>query len=129
MTARPLWIWFVTSVWTLIGLCAYKIVQHVLYANQVLGAYPAGYSMKVLIGPMFLLGVELYLWFKMFRYPIHPARMFAAVIGLYILLMVVVVNLAVADLYDRDINNTTLLIYGFAGLGPIMYALFGKQGR
>lgn len=128
-TSRPLWIMFVTSVWIFIGLCGYKIVIHVLYANQIIGAYPAGYNFKVLLAPIPLIGVELFLWFKMFRFPTHPARMFAGVIGLYILLMVVFVNIVVEDLYDRDINNIVLLIYGYAGLGHIAYALFGKEGR
>ena len=100
MTSRPLWIMFVTSVWIFIGLCGYKIVIHILFANQIIGAYPAGYNFKVLLAPFSLIGVELFLWFKMFRVPTHPARMFAGVIGLYILLMVVFVNIVVEGLYD-----------------------------
>ena len=128
-TSRQLWIMFVSSVWVLIGLCGYEIVIHVLHANQIINAYPSGYNFKVLLAPFFLIGVELFLWFKMFRYPTHPARMFAGVIGLYIWLMVVFVNIVVSGLYDRDINNIVLLIYGYAGLGHIAYALFGKEGR
>ena len=128
-TAKPLWVMFVTSVWAFIGLSGYKIVVHVLYANQIIGAYPAGYDFKVFIAPFFLIGLELFLWFKMFRYPAHPARMFAGVIGLYIWLMVIFVNLVVSDLYERDVNYIVLLIYGYAGLGHLAYAVFGKEGH
>lgn len=120
---------FVTSVWIFIGLCGYKTVLHVLYAEQIIGGYPAGYNFKVLLGPFTLLGLELFLWFKMFRFPTHPARMFAGVMGLYILLMLVFVNILIKDLYVRDINNIELLMYGYVGLGHIAYALFGKEGR
>ncbi len=65
----------------------------------------------------------------MFRYPAHPARMFAGVIGLYIWLMVIFVNLVVSDLYDRNVNYIVLLIYGYAGLGHLAYAVFGKEGH
>lgn len=128
-TARPLWIMFITSIWVFIGLCGYKIVLHILNANQIIGAYPGGYDFKVFIAPFFLIGLELFLWFKMFRYPTHPARIFAGVVGLYILLMIVFVNVVVSDMYDHNVNNFVLFIYTYTGFGHAAYALFGKEGK
>lgn len=102
--------------------------MHVLYANQIFGAYPGGYDFKVFIAPFFLIGLELFLWFKMFRYAVHPARIFAGVVGLYILLMIVFVNAVVSDLYDRDINDFVLYLYAYTGFGHMAYALLGKEG-
>lgn len=126
-TTGSIWIYFVTSVWLFIGLSGYRIISHVLYANQIIGNYPGGYDFKVFIAPFFLLGLEYFLWLKMFRYPVHPARMFAALIGLYIFFMVIIVNAIVADLYDKDINNFVLVLYGYAALGHISFALFGRE--
>lgn len=64
----------------------------------------------------------------MFRYPVHPAGMFAAVIGLYILLMVILVNVIVADVYDRGVNNFVLLLYGYAGLGTWFMRCLVRKG-
>ena len=127
VTARSLWIIFISSIWIFIGLCAYKIVLHILYASQIIGAYPGGYDFKVFVAPFFLIVMEIFLWFKMFRYCKHPARIFAGVVGLYIWLMVVLVNVIVTDLYDYEVNNYVLLLYAYAGFGHVAYALFGKE--
>ena len=126
MTARPIWVMFVSSVWIFIGLCGYEMVVHVLDAAMIVGAYPAGYNIKVLIAPFFLTGMELLLWFGLFRHARRPALVFAAVVGTYILLMIVLVNWIVADLYNRDVNGVVLLIYGYAGLGHLVYAVLGR---
>ena len=127
MMAKALWILFVTSIWIVIGLCSYKMIIYVLSAKQIIDSYPGGYGIKVFVGPFFLFGGELFLWLKMFRYSVHPSRIFAGLVGLYILLMIVFVNAVVADLYDRDVNIFLLILYSYAGLGHIAYALFGKE--
>ena len=58
--------------------------MHHLYGNQIIGAYPAGNDFKVFVAPYFLMGLELFLCFKVFRYHAHPVRMFAGVVGLYL---------------------------------------------
>ena len=118
---------FVSSVWVFMGLCAYKIALHVLYANQVIGSYAAGYDYRVLVAPFFLFGLELFLWLKMFRYAVHPARMFAGVVGAYIMLMVVFVNVVVADMTGNDVSGVHLLLYAYAGMGHLVYALLGAE--
>ena len=123
------WLLFVSSIWTFIGLSAYRVVLHVLQAEQIIGSYPAGYDYRILIAPFFLLGFELFLWFKMFRYAAHPSRMFAGIIGAYILLMIVFVNLVVADMNDTEADGSLLLLYAYAGIGHLFYALFGRENR
>lgn len=120
---------FVSSIWLFVGLSSCRAVLHVLGAEQIIGSYPAGYDYRLLIAPFFLLGFELFLWFKMFRYAAHPSRLFAGVVGAYILLMIVFVNLIVADMNDTEINGFVLFLYAYAGLGHLLYSVFGKEVR
>jgi len=127
VTARPLRLLFVTSVWTLLVLCALQISVHVIAAGDIASAYPGGYGIRVLIAPFALFALELFLWAWIFRHPRPPARLFAGLIGAYVLVMHVVVGLLVTDLYHRNINDLVLLGYLYAGMGHVSYALFGKQ--
>ena len=126
-TKLPVWPVFATAVWVFIGLNAYKIVVHIAHANQIIGAYPAGYDYKVLLAPFFLLGLELFLWLRMFRYAVHPARLFAGVVGAYVLFMVVVVNIIVADMNDTEMSGWLLFLYAYVAVGHLTYALFGDE--
>jgi len=126
-TTKPIWFLFVTSVWLFVVLNGYRIAAHLLHADQIIGAYPGGYDFKVFVAPFFLLGLELFLWFQMFRWQRHPARIFAGIVGGYIWLMVILVGLLVADVYDKDQNAWVLLIYGYAGIGHLAYAFLGKE--
>ena len=110
-----------------IGVEAYQVVVHVIQSQEILDAYPGGYDIKVLIAPFMLLVAELFLWFKLFRWPCHPARIFAGLLGLYIWLMVIIVNLLVADLYDRELPDLILWLYAYAGTGHLLFALFGRE--
>ena len=123
------WAFFVSSVWIFVGLSAYRVILHILQAEQIIGSYAAGYDYRILIAPFFLLGFELFLWFKMFRYAAHPSRIFAGIIGAYILLMIVFVNLVVADMNDIEIESFMLLLYAYTGIGHFFYALFGRETR
>lgn len=124
-----LWVFFVSSVWLFIGLSAYRVVLHILHAEQIIGSYPAGYDYRLLIAPFFLLGFELFLWFRMFRYAAHPSRLFAGLVGAYILLMIVFVNLVIADMNDSEVNGLLLSLYAYAGMGHLLYAMGGKEIR
>lgn len=92
-----------------------------------MGAYSGGYDFKVFIAPFFLLFFEIFLWFKMFKWCAAPARIFAGLVGLYIFLMVILVNYIVADLYDHELQVVNIWLYAFAGLGHLAYAFFGKE--
>ncbi len=118
---------FVASVWLLVALCAYRMIIHVNNAGEILTSYPGGYAMKVFIAPFFLLGFELFLWFRMFRPARHPARIFAGLIGGYIFLMVVLVNGLIAEVYDRTLPATLLWLYAISGTGHLYYAFFGRE--
>ena len=125
--SRFVWPLFVTSVWMLIALCAYRVIIHANNAGEILTSYPGGYAMRVFIAPFFLLGFELFLWFKMFRRSRPPARIFAGIMGAYILLMIVLVNALIAEVYESDLPAKLLWLYAFSGIGHFVYAFFGRE--
>ena len=127
MTTRSLVIFFVTSVWLFIGLCAYKIIIHILGNNNILNSYPGGYGINVFIGPFLLITGEILLWFKIFRYFMHLSRMFAGFIGLYILIKILFVNIIVADIYNYSNSYIELITYGYAAVAHLAYSFFGKE--
>jgi hypothetical protein len=63
----------------------------------------------------------------MFRWSRHPSRIFAGIIGAYIWLMVIFVNVVVANLYDRDISIGMLWLYAYTGGGHLAYAFFWER--
>lgn len=103
------------------------MVSYAMSPDQVIGAYPAGYDFKVFLGPFFLAGFELFLWFRMFIHEREPARIFAGIMGAYILLMIIFVNLIVADLYEREVPVLVVWLYVYAGVCHLAYAFFGRQ--
>lgn len=124
---RTGWLFFVSAVWLFIALNGYKVIEHLLHADSIIGGYPAGYDMRVMLAPFFLFFFELFLWFRHFRWRRHPARLFAGIIGIYICLMVVFVSLVVADLYGRDVPAVLLWLYAYSGAGHLTYAVFGRD--
>ncbi|UCH49746.1 MAG: hypothetical protein JSU95_08295 [Betaproteobacteria bacterium] len=126
---RFVWLLFVTSVWLFIGLNGYEVIIHAINARKIVDAYPGGYGIRIFIAPFFLLAAALFLWFKMFRPMRHPARIFAGLVGGYIFLMVLLVNVLVAEVYDRTLPATLLWLYSYSGVGHLVYAFFGRERR
>lgn len=126
-TSRPLRLFFATSVWVLLALCALQISVHVIAARDIASAYPGGYGIRVLLAPFVLFVLELFLWATLFRHSRSPARLFAGLVGGYVLLMNVVVSVVVMNLYHRDVNDLVLLGYLYAGIGHVSYAVFGRD--
>ena len=107
----------------------YDVIIHALNSQEFMGKYPGGYDFKVFIAPFVLLFGELFLWFKLFRYLAHPSRIFAGLIGGYIFLMAIFVNLIISDLYDKQLPNSTIWFYVYSGIGHLAYAFFGKESN
>jgi hypothetical protein len=118
---------FVSAIWLFLALNGYRVIAHVMEADSIMGAYPGGYGARVFIAPLFLLLFELFLWFRLFRWSRHPARLFAGIIGAYIWLMVIFVNLVTADLYGRELSPALWWLYAYAGAGHVLFALFGRE--
>ncbi len=114
-------------MWTLIALSGYQIFIHISRAGDILAGYPGGYAMRVLIAPFLLLGFELFLWFWTFRRARPPARIFAGIVGAYILLMIVLVNALVAEVYGRTVPGAILGLYTLVGIGHLAFAFIGRQ--
>ena len=124
---KTVWLLFVTSVWMLIALSAYRMIIHIERAGDILAGYPGGYAVRVLIAPFFLLGFELFLWFWTFQRARPPARIFAGIVGAYILLMIVLVNALAAEVYDRAVPVAMLGLHTLVGIGHLAFAFFGRE--
>ena len=124
---RVVWLLFVTSVWMLITLSTYRSIVHMMYVNDILGAYPGGFGYEVFLAPFLLLAAELFLWFKLFRRARSPGRVFAGIVGAYVLLMVVIVNAQVAEIYDRAMPAMLVWLYVYSSIGHLVYAYFGRE--
>lgn len=120
---------FVISVWLTVALSAYRIIIHLMNVDGIMDAYPGGYRFRVFIAPFMLLGFELFFWFRFYRHSRPPSRIFAGMMGGYILLMIVLVNTLVAEVYDRALPATMLWLYTIAGIGHLVFAFFGREGR
>ena len=126
---HTLWFLFVAPVWISIGLSAYRVVAHVVNADGIVSAYPGGYGFRVFVAPFMLLGFQLFFWFRYYQRARPPARILAGLIGGYILLMIVLVNALVAEVYDRSLPETVLWLYACTSIGHLAFALFGRDDR
>jgi len=113
----------------LIGISATRSIVHMMQADDILDAYPGGYGIRVLIAPLFLLVAELFLWFKLFRRARAPARIFAGIVGVYILLMIVLANGLAAELYGSTLSAMLLWLYAYSSIGHLAYAYFGHENK
>ena len=120
---------FAASVWISIGLSAYRVVAQVVNADGIQSAYPGGYGFRVFVAPFMLLGFQLFFWFRYYRRARPPARILAGLIGGHILLMIVLINALVAEVYDRSLPETMLWLYACTGIGHLAFALFGRENR
>ena len=132
MTSRPLWIFFITSVWLFMGWLLYHGVWDIIHYADVLSENPAavaaGYSGRFIFGTIVLFGMEFTFWYKFFRYPIDGARVFAALMGLTMIL-VIFGRYVVADLLEPEKIAPTQWFFWYVALGHLSFALFGKDKR
>ena len=127
MNSKPLWFFFISSVWLFIGILIYACVNTVLHFKEVNEVVAGRYHAGVVFGPFVALGLEFFFWRKFFRYPVDGARVFAAFMGLFIFLKIIFVELVVSDLLDKE--NDSLWLYVYAGLGHLFFSFFGKDRR
>ena len=133
MNSKLLWFFFITSVWLLMGESLYYGVYTLINYKEVLASYPAasavGKTGALILGPMVLFGMEFTFWYMFFRYPTDGARIFAAFMGIAILLKVIFVNYVVADLLYPDKELPIQWLYWYIVIGHLTFALFGKDKR
>ncbi|MGB5833104.1 MAG: hypothetical protein WBG92_14070 [Thiohalocapsa sp.] len=114
------------SVWLLIVLCAWQALRHIAMADQILSD-EGPFGLRTLLWPFVVLGLELILWLRWLRPRRAPGRLFAGLMGAYLLLGVVLVNLVFADMHDHDISAGLLWLYGLIGTAHLWYAIAGSE--
>ena len=129
MNSKLLWIFFVTSVWLFIVLLIDACVDTFLHFKELNEVVAGRYHAGVLFGPFIALGMELFFWRRFFRYPVDGARVFAALMGLFIFLKIILVELIVSDLLDKENDSLMMWLFVYAGSGHLFFALFGKDKR
>ena len=132
MTSKPLWIFFITSVWLFMGFLLYHGVWDIIHYAEVLSENPAavatGKSAQFIFGTLILFGMEFTFWYKFFRYPTDGARVFAAFMGIAMIL-VIFISYVIADLLSSEKDALTLWFFWYVALGHLSFALFGKDKR
>ena len=133
MTAKPIWIFFITSVWLFMAASLYGCVDILLNYKDILASYPAasatGRTAQLLLGPIVFFGVEFTFWNIAFRYPADGARILAGFMALIVFFKIIFVSYIVSDLMDPGSEAPTQWLYWYIGLGHMTFALFGKDKR
>lgn len=134
MNSKPLWFFFISSVWLFMGYLLYNGLWDIINYAEVLSENPAavaagrGYAAKYIFGTIVLFGMEFTFWYKFFRYPTDGARVMAALMGITMIL-VIFAGSVVADLLAKEANSTILWFFWYVALGHLSFALFGKDKR
>lgn len=117
---------FIVSVWFLIGYC-------VVFAGLLMGrtewlqAMYGPFSARVMLWPLAIATIELVLWFVVFRDRRHGDRLMAGFVGLMLLLQPILVNLLVADLYDRPVNWFRWWFFVYVAVSHLAYAFTTRR--
>ena len=123
---RWVWINFVASVWILIVYCLLHALLLFGESDAIRAAY-GPFSAKVLLWPIAVIVIEGLLWFQVFRYRRDGARIMAGMMGLMLILQPVLVNVLVADLYDRPVDWFRWSVMLYVGLSHLGFAVFGRR--
>jgi len=132
MTPRPIWYFFISSVWVFMGWLLYHGVSDIINYKEVLAQNPAyvatGNSRRLLLGWIVMFGMEFFLWYKFFRYPRGGARVFAAFMGITVILIIFISYIS-ADLESPGAKMPSLWLFWYIGSGHLSFAVFGKDKR
>jgi hypothetical protein len=121
-----LWANFVISVWVLVAWCAYRTIKYSSAVERLQEAY-GPFSMRVLLWPIAIGTMELLFWFFIFRERGNGTRLFAAFMGLVLLLRGIVVSLLTASLYDIALDPIRTFVYGYVAASHLAFAVFGRE--
>lgn len=137
MNSKPLWFFFMSSVWLFMGYLLYNGIWDIINYKEILSANPAADAVgsghaRYIFGSIVLFGMEFTFWYMFFRYPTDGARVFAAFMGIN-LLLIIFLSYVVADLLaaERAAEQNALVFwfYWYVALGHLSFALFGKDKR
>lgn len=115
---------FVLSAWLLIGVSAWQLVYFLLRAESY-QVVPASFQARVFIGPLVIGGMEALFWLRFFAHERQGARIFAAMMGFFMLVLVLVSILLGRP--GGSIGQRYLWFYMFVGIVHLCYAVGAKE--
>ncbi len=118
---------FVTAVWLVIGLAAWTAVSNAADSTWVDRFYYAGYHTRALMAPYVVGALQLFFWFRFFRHEEDGARIFAGMMGVFVLvqLLLMALNWSVSGPWHPLVVAALCYIAG----AHLAYALFGGRRR
>lgn len=115
---------FVISVWTLIGVSAWQFIYFMRWSESYQVVAPA-FQARVYMGPLVIGGMELLFWFRFFADQRHGARLFAAMMGFFMLILVLVA--ALTGPAQGSIGDHYFWVYAIVGVIHLAYSVGGKE--
>lgn len=128
LTARPLWLFFLSSIWLLLIYSGYQAVDYLVRAGDIMESTLPGYGARVVIAPLLLFGGEFVLWLKLFRHERPGARIMAGLVGILLLLLIFVMAVS-ADLWQKNYPGHLYWIFSYVAAGHLVYAMFGRERK
>jgi hypothetical protein len=127
MTPPLLRLAFVIGVWLLVGVSAWSAYLNAMDSTWVDRFFYAGYHTRVLLAPYIIGGVELFFWFRFFRHEDDGARVFAGLVGFFVLaqLLVMTLNWSVTGPW----HPLTMAALVYIACAHLAFALFGGRRR
>ena len=123
MNRDLIWRNFAASVWVLIAVCAYEAAMNLLRASDIDAQY-GPFAARVALWPFAVGGMELMLWYRPFRHREAGCRIMAGFVGIVLILFALLVPLIVGDLYDKAIRWPEWVLFLYAALSHLHFALF-----
>jgi ABC-type transport system involved in cytochrome c biogenesis permease subunit len=115
---------FVISVWLLIGISAWQFVQFAIWPERY-QTVASAFQARVYLGPLVIGGMTLLFWFRFYALERQGARVFAAMMGFFMLVLLLVS--ALTDAPAGSIGDRYFWVYAFVGIVHLAYAVGGKE--
>lgn len=119
---------FVFITWLIVACLTYWGISNVsMPYDQFQAQHGSFRSFRRYLGPFFLLGIHLSIWFFVFRKNDSGTKIAAFLEALAILVVTVFIPLLRADVFGKEIVST--FVYGgiYASMSYLAYALFYKM--
>ena len=115
---------FVLSVWALILVSAWQFIYFVLQPEST-QVVPTAFQSRVFLGPLVIGGMAALFWFRFFADERQGARVFAAMMGGFMLVLVLVSILSGRP--EGSIGHRYFWLYLIVGIVHLCYAGRAKE--
>jgi hypothetical protein len=121
-------IFFLSAVWLLLLATGVQMIDYFLRAHEIFRSHMPGFSARILLGPLVIFSGELMLWLGLFRDENPGARIMAALVGIFALVLLLVMALSV-DLWQLAYPRYLYWLYLYVAAGHLAYAMFGRERK